>query len=470
MFRRHFLRYLSTNSGPKNQKPLNVADKLEKKFDKVSGKRTKIQGWVKVIRKMKDKVFLEVNNGMTFEHVQVVAKKTDIPTNLSYDCSVFAAGEVAYAPNGRYEIRADEVRILGSCEVDGSYPLSFKKDYILDDLRQILHLRPRTAQFSSLLRLRSIASLAISKHMNERGFINIHTPILTSNDCEGAGEVFSVVPESRKMLDTMKKSKDQSVESIYFDTPTYLTVSGQLQLETMARTLSKVYTFGPTFRAENSKSRMHLSEFYMIEAEEAFVTDIRMLTTESELLFKAITRALVEKGASDMHAIKAETPKWLDKDFRYMTYDDAINILDKHADKLSIPAKRGQALSKEHELFLVDYNDGIPTFVINWPKEIKPFYMKECSHDSSKVAAMDLLAPVVGEVFGGSLREDNYELLKQKIPPKANLEWYLDLRRYGNVPTGGFGMGYERFLQTVLGIPNIRDVIPFPRWPHNCSL
>ncbi|XP_057319773.1 probable asparagine--tRNA ligase, mitochondrial [Microplitis mediator] len=470
MYRRNFLRHLSTSCGSKNQKPRNVIDKFEKIVDEGTGKRSKVQGWVKVIRKMKDKVFLEVNDGMTFEHTQVVIKKIDAPKNLSYDCSVFAAGEIAYAPNGRYEIRADEVRILGSCEADGSYPLAFKKEYILDELRQLLHLRARTRDFSSLLRLRSLASLAISKHMNQRGFINIHTPILTSNDCEGAGEVFTVVPESRQVLDSMKKSNNQPRESIYFDAPTYLTVSGQLQLETMARTLSKVYTFGPTFRAENSKSRMHLSEFYMIEAEEAFVTDIRQLTNEAELLFKAITRALVEEGASDMRAINAETPGWLDKDFRYMTYDEAVDVLEKHKDKLSVPVRRGSALSKEHELFLVNYNEGIPVFVINWPKEIKPFYMKECSDDPSKVAAMDLLAPVVGEVFGGSLREDNYQALKKKIPVNADLDWYLDLRKYGNVPTGGFGMGYERFLQVVLGIPNIRDVIPFPRWPHNCSL
>ncbi|KAK0072864.1 hypothetical protein PV325_010675, partial [Microctonus aethiopoides] len=234
--------------------------------------------------------------------------------------------------------------------------------------------------------------------------------------------------------------------------------------------LSRVYTFGPTFRAENSKSRLHLSEFYMIEAEMAFMTDIKDLINETEHFIKKITRIVVEKGAADMKIIDAEPPDWLNKKFGVLTYDEAIDILKRHSSELTVPVKNGNAFSKEHELFLVQYNNKVPLFIINWPKEIKSFYMKECPDDSSKVAAMDLLAPQVGELFGGSLREDNYDKLIQKLPTAKNLSWYLEMRKYGNVSTGGFGMGFERYLQTILNIPNIKDVIPFPRWPHNCSL
>ncbi|XP_011305448.1 probable asparagine--tRNA ligase, mitochondrial [Fopius arisanus] len=432
------------------------------------GKRTRVQGWVRAVRKMKDNIFLDINDGSTSQHLQIVLNRDLKPENLCYGSSVSVIGEISSAPNGRAEVRAENIEVLGSCDLD-SYPFLPRKQYTQEYIREHLHLRPRTRQFSSVLRLRDLATSAVGEHMRKRGFVNIHTPILTSNDCEGAGEIFTVMPNSNALIESMKK-EDNSREETYFNTKTFLTVSGQLHLEILARALSRVYTFGPTFRAENSKSRLHLSEFYMIEAEMAFVDDIEDIAAEAELLVKGITSTLFERGTIDAQNLGAVPPVWLDKPFGVFSYDEAFDILERHSDKFSVGVKRGEALSKEHELFLVEFNGGIPVFILNWPKNIKPFYMKECKDDDTKVAAMDLLAPQVGELFGGSLREDNFEKLEAKIPSTADITWYLDLRKYGNVPTGGYGMGFERYLQAVLGIANIKDVIPFPRWPHNCSL
>ncbi|XP_011158847.1 probable asparagine--tRNA ligase, mitochondrial isoform X2 [Solenopsis invicta] len=420
---------------------------------------------------MKDNIFIDVSDGSTCEMLQVVLPKTITPDDLRYGSSVSVEGELALAPSGRAELRATEVHVIGACNVlEDGYPFAPRKKYDSDYIRQYLHLRPRTRHFSSLLRLRDLASVMIADHLRDREFISVHTPMLTSNDCEGAGEVFVVRPQSKQVLESMKKEGQKSEDDIYFDTTTFLTVSGQLHLEAVARALTRVYTFGPTFRAENSKSRLHLSEFYMLETEIAFLTCIEELIEEVELLVKRVTERMIEKGISDLRAIDAPEPQWLNKPFGRLTYEDAFNVLNNHANQLQQPVKYGEAFSKEHELFLVQHNDGVPVFVINWPKIIKPFYMKECTEDASKVAALDLLVPNVGELVGGSIREDNYEKLQLKLPITGNLSWYLDLRKYGNVPTGGFGMGFDRFLQCLLGIGNIKDTVPFPRWPHNCNL
>ncbi|XP_046141803.1 probable asparagine--tRNA ligase, mitochondrial isoform X2 [Osmia bicornis bicornis] len=291
----------------------------------------------------------------------------------------------------------------------------------------------------------------------------------SSITAEGAGELFLVKPSSEAILKAMKR-EDVTEEESYFNTKTFLTVSGQLHLEAVARALTKVYTFGPTFRAENSKSRLHLSEFRMLEAELAFINSIDDIMDEVELLIKNITKDILEKGASDIHEMKCPEVQWLNENFTRMTYDEAINILQNNEKSFQQPVTLETGISKEHELFLVKHNNNVPIFVINWPKESKPFYMKECENDASKVAAMDLLVPIVGELVGGSIREDDYEKLKSKLPVTSNLSWYLELRKYGNVTTGGFGMGFERFLQCLFDIPNIKDTLPFPRWPHNCSL
>ncbi|TGZ32538.1 asparaginyl-tRNA synthetase [Temnothorax longispinosus] len=434
------------------------------------GKPAKVQGWVRALRKMKDNVFVDISDGSTCEMLQVVMPKAVKPDELRYGSSVRVKGELTSAPNGKMELRATEVRVIGACNVsEDGYPFAPRKKYDPDYIRQYLHLRPRTRGFSSLLRLRDLASRVIGDYLRDRGFVSVHTPMLTSNDCEGAGEVFVVRPQSKEVVESMRK-EGQTEDEIYFDTTAFLTVSGQLHLEAVVRALTKVYTFGPTFRAENSKSRLHLSEFYMLEAELAFLTSIEDLMEEVELLVKRVTERMIEKGASDLRAIGAPDPQWLNKTFACLTYEDALNVLNDNASQLQRPLKYGEAFTKEHELFLVQHNDGVPVFVVNWPKEIKPFYMKECADDASKVAALDLLVPGVGELVGGSMREDDYEKLELKLPPTGNLSWYLDLRKYGNVPTGGYGMGFDRFLQCVLGIGNIKDTVPFPRWPHNCNL
>ncbi|KAM0725319.1 Asparaginyl-tRNA synthetase [Formica fusca] len=434
------------------------------------GNRTKVQGWVRALRKMKDNIFVDISDGSSCEMLQVVIPKTLKHDNVRYGCSISAEGELGLAPSGKTELRATNVHVIGTCNVaEDEYPFAPRKKYDQDYVRQYLHLRPRTRSFSSLLRLRDLATIVINDHLRDRGFISVHTPILTSNDCEGAGEVFTVKPHSKEILKNMRK-EDQSEDEIYFNTTAFLTVSGQLHLEAVARALTKVYTFGPTFRAENSKSRLHLSEFYMLEGEIAFITRIEELIEEVELLVKEVTKRMIEKGASDLYSIGAPELRWVNKTFGCLTYEEAFNVLNNHANQLQQPVKYGEAFSKEHELFLVEYNDGVPIFIINWPKDIKSFYMKECTDDSSKVAALDLLAPEVGEMVGGSIREDDYGKLELKLPSMRNLSWYLELRKHGNVPTGGFGMGFERFLQCVLGINNIKDTVPFPRWPHNCNL
>lgn len=433
------------------------------------GKHIKVQGWIRAVRKMKEIVFIDLSDGSTGQFLQVaVDKSKHTTTDLTYGSSISVKGELSVAPNGRMELRADDINLIGKCVVTEGYPFYPRKVYSSEYVREFLHFRPQTKSFASTLRLRDIATSVINDQLRNRGYININTPIITSNDCEGAGEVFVVRPDSQEILKSMKK-EGVSEECSYFNTKAYLTVSGQFHLEAAARALTKVFTFGPSFRAENSKSRLHLSEFYMLETETAFITTLREMAEEIEIFVKNITRTLVEKGAYDMRQLGSPEPSWLEKEFNYITYDEAVNILENHGDRLTFPLKYGDPLSKEHELFLVDHSNG-PVFVVNWPKDGKPFYMRECDDDSSKVEALDLLVPNVGELIGGSLREDNYEKLQLKMPPNPNLAWYLELRKFGNVPTGGFGMGFERYLQFVLGIDNIKDTIPFPRWPHNCNL
>lgn len=433
------------------------------------GTRTKVQGWVRAIRKMKECVFVELTDGSTDKYLQLIIQKTNKPANLAYGSSVTAEGELTLAPDGRVELQAANVTVIGTCDVLDGYPFAPRKSYPPDYIRQYLHLRPRTKYFSSLLRLRDAASIAIRDHLHGRDFIEVNTPILTSNDCEGAGEVFSVKPNNQRTLAEMKK-QDVLLEDSYFSTKVFLTVSAQLQLETMARALTRVYTFGPTFRAENSKSRYHLSEFYMVEAEMAFVTSVEELVKETELLTKVVLGSLLDRCASDYRIVNSSPPTWLNEKFACLTYDEAYNILQSHADNFTTTLSYGEAFTKEQELYLVKHNNDVPMFVVNWPKEDKPFYMKKCKGDDSKVSAMDLLAPAVGEIVGGSVREDDYDTLKEKLPANSNLDWYLELRKHGNVPTGGFGMGFERFLQSILNVPNIKETIPFPRWPHNCSV
>nr|CAD7456297.1 unnamed protein product [Timema tahoe] len=445
------------------------------------GDYNKIKGWVRAHRKMKDIAFVDVNDGSCSEGLQVIIPKSLQPQNLSFGSSVEVHGTLTINPNEQIEMVAEDIKVVGPCIVSEGYPFSARKVYPPDYVRLFPHLRPRTKQFGSLLRVRDAATRAIFELLHAQGFVNVHTPLLTSNDCEGAGEVFLVQPDSEVLKKEMAKD-GKCPEEAYFDSKAFLTVSGQLHLEAVARGLSKVYTFGPTFRAENSRTRHHLSEFYMLEMEMAFLENLSDLSTFIEAFVKGVTSKVLEECEVDVQTLLQQASKegehltlseLTQRPFVTVSYDEAVSILERHSEQLESRVRRGEDLSKVHELFLVKHCGGGPVFVVEWPRKIKPFYMKCVAGDTDKVAALDLLVPRVGELCGGSLREDNYTVLQQKLQ-SSNLEeslaWYLELRKYGNTPTGGFGLGFERYLQYILGIQNIKDTIPFPRWPHNCKL
>lgn len=301
--------------------------------------------------------------------------------------------------------------------------------------------------------------------------------MIPANDCEGAGEVFKVQPDSENLLKTMRRKESDKLEDIYFDQKVFLSVSGQLHLEAMAHGLSKVYTFGPTFRAENSKSAIHLSEFYMLELEESFIESLDDVIATISKMFKSVSQEFLDKCDDDVTRVNRMSKdfnleqhfKWLQSEFKVLTFREAFSIIEANKDKLRRPPNFDDGLTKEQELFLADHCQG-PCFVIDWPKSQKSFYMREKPENPEIVEALDFIVPRIGEVVGGSVREDNYETLRAKMPAEDSLKWYLDLRKYGGVKTGGFGLGFERYLQFLMNIHNIKDAIPFPRWAHNCSM
>lgn len=435
------------------------------------GTKTTVKGWVKSVRKLKDIIFADINDGSSVDRLSVVIPKKIKPSSLTWGSSVEICGTLSSGPKGQFELMADDINVVGSCVVADGYPFQPRKSYPPDYIRQHLHLRSRTNNFAAVLRVRNAAAMAAHKFFQSNHFINTHTPILTSNDCEGAGELFRVQPESTEVIKSMS-SGNQNPEEVFFDSKTFLTVSSQLHLESLAHGLGNVYTLGPVFRAENSKSRLHLAEFYMLEAELAFCRTISQLQNIIEGLIKHIFKSVLNECEQELHFLhgsKSLNFGWVDKEFITLRYDEAVRLLQNNPDVCSNPPALNGQLTKDHEFALVRLSSGIPTFVIDWPKDNKPFYMKGCKHDPTKVDALDLLAPITGEIVGGSLREDNYEILKAKLPSEQ-LNWYLDLRKFGNIPTGGFGLGFERLLQILCGVQNIKDTIPFPRWPHNCSM
>lgn len=440
------------------------------------GSRINLKGWVKAIRKMKGNNFLDVSDGSSFQSMQVVVPKSLSPENLTYGCSVEIEGTLDQYAKGQLEVKADSINILGPCIVSDGYPFQPRKSHDSDYVREYLHLRNRTKSFSSLLRLRSHMTHYIHEYFHKNGFLHIHTPVLTSNDCEGAGEVFTVSPEQPTSSDHNQTTPKDPSEA-FFNGKAYLSVSGQLHLEAMARSLSKVYTLNPVFRAENSKSRLHLSEFYMVESELAFLSNIHDLLSTIENFVKSVVTQMLNHHGEELMAYRKmnnieslEDLEWMkDNPFIRMSYSAATTILTKNGFRVNPEG----GLSKQHELFLVKYTNNIPIFILNWPRSIKPFYMKRTSADPEQVLAVDLLCPLVGEMCGGGLREDNLPLLQSTLFDlnlHDSLDWYLELRKYGNVPTGGFGVGLERFVQVVCGTENIRDAIPFPRYPHHCKL
>lgn len=449
--------------------------------DKYIDKEITIEGFVKTVRDSKTFGFIELNDGSFLKNVQVVFDDslenfTDIAKlPLSSTISVTGIVVKTEAAKQPFEIKATKIEIEFLSDLD--YPLQ-KKRHSFEYLRTISHLRPRTNTFNAVFRVRSVLSYAIHKFFQERGFVYVHTPIITSSDCEGAGEMFNV---STLDVNNLPRTEDGKVDysQDFFGKPAHLTVSGQLNGETFALAFKKIYTFGPTFRSENSNTVKHASEFWMIEPEICFA-DINDDMALAEDMIKYIIKYVLDNCPEEMEFFNIFIDKnLLDKlnhvlnsDFARITYTDAIKELEKNNDNFDFPVHWGSDLQTEHERYLCEVLFKKPVFVIDYPSEIKAFYMKQ-NPDGKTVAAMDLLAPGIGEIIGGSQREDNLDLLKQKIKNLGMNEkdywWYLDLRKYGSVRHAGFGLGFERMMMYLTGMQNIRDVIPFARTPKNCD-
>lgn len=333
---------------------------------------------------MKEIIFLDISDGSCNNKLQVLLTADEKPNNLSVGSSIRASGNITVSPKGNLELNATSLEVIGACNLEDGYPFAPRKSYAPDYIRQYMHLRNRTNKFSSVLRVRSIANLEFHQYLQENGFVNVHTPVLTSNDCEGAGEVFVVYPDNKSVLKTMAR-EGVSDEEAYFNTKVFLTVSGQLHLEAAAHSLGKVYTFGPTFRAENSRSRLHLSEFYMLEAEMALVENLEDVIDSIECLLKGVSKRILDKCEGDVKTARENQDfdlSWVDKPFPIITYDEAVWILK----KLNPSFKYENGFSKEDEIALVKHCGDMPTFVVNWPKDDKPFYMRECKNEPNKVS------------------------------------------------------------------------------------
>lgn len=453
---------------------------LRKNFEKIDGDKVKIGGWIRTIRDSKNFAFVEISDGSCFGTLQVVLDKEEIENynevvKYNIGSAVIVAGIVVLTPNNKqpFEIKAIEVLLEGASDAD--YPLQ-KKRHGVEFLRTIAHLRPRTNLFNAVFRVRSLAAFAIHSFFNERGFIYVHTPIITASDCEGAGEMFKVTT-----LDEFAKNEDgkPNYDDDFFGKQANLTVSGQLNVETHCLAFGDVYTFGPTFRAENSNTPRHAAEFWMIEPEIAFA-DIHDDMDLAEDMMKYIISYIIENAPEEMNFFNRFVDKGLlkrlhgilDSDFGRITYTEAIKILEKSDKKFDYTVSWGCDLQTEHERYLTEEVFKKPVFVMDYPKEIKAFYMR-INDDNKTVAAMDLLVPKVGEIIGGSQREERMDVLKARMA-EAELDeapywWYLDLRRYGSVRHAGYGLGFERAVMYLTGISNIRDVISFPRTVNNAE-
>jgi len=445
------------------------------------GSEVTVMGWVRTKRDSKGGFsFLEVNDGSTIKNIQVIADN-QVPNydqeimRLTAGCSVMVKGTLLASPGKgqTVEIQATEIRVTGWADPEG-YPLQ-KKRHSFEYLRTIAHLRPRTNTFGAVARIRNAMSYSIHRFFQERGFFYVHTPIITGSNCEGAGQMFQVTTLDLERLALNNGKVDFSED--FFGKPAGLTVSGQLEAEIYALSLGKVYTFAPTFRAENSNTYRHLAEFWMVEPEMAFC-DLEENMALAEDLIKDTLAYILEHCEDDLDFFNrfvktdllASLQDALNSGFEHLTYTDAIEILSKADKKFEFRPAWGTDIQSEHERYLCEEVFHKPVVVIDYPKEIKPFYMK-VNPDGKTVKAMDVLLPRIGEIIGGSQREDDYEVLLSRIK-EMNLDpdeywWYLDLRRYGTVVHSGFGFGFERFMQFVTGLTNIRDVIPFPRTPKN---
>ena len=449
--------------------------------DKFADKEVTIGGWVRSNRNSKNFGFIVVNDGTFFEPIQVVygngLDNYDEVGKINVGAAIIVRGTLVLTPDAKqpFEIQAAEVTVEGASTPD--YPLQ-KKRHTFEYLRTISHLRPRTNTFEAVFRVRSLCAYAIHKFFQERDFVYVHTPLITGSDCEGAGEMFQVTTLD---LNNLPMTEDGKVDfsKDFFNKPTNLTVSGQLNGETYAMAFKNIYTFGPTFRAENSNTTRHAAEFWMIEPEIAFadLEDDMML---AESMLKYVINYVLENAPEEMAFFNNFVDKGLldrlrnvvENDFARVTYTEAIDILSKHNDKFDYKVSWGCDLQTEHERYLTEQIYKRPVFVTDYPKEIKAFYMK-LNDDGKTVAAVDCLVPGIGEIIGGSQREDDYDKLLARINElglsEDDYKFYLDLRKYGSARHAGFGLGFERCVMYLTGMGNIRDVIPFPRTVNNCA-
>ena len=440
------------------------------------GQAVTLCGWAKTIRDSKKIGFIELTDGSCFKSLQVVFQAdklenyTEIAKAGTYT-SLEVKGRIVLTPQAKqpFEVNADEITILGSCPSD--YPLQ-KKRHSVEFLRTMPHLRPRTNTFSAAFRVRSAAAYAIHRFFQEQGFVYVHTPILTGSDCEGAGEMFRVTTLD---LNNVPKTEDGQVDfsQDFFKRSTQLTVSGQLEAEAMALAFGKVYTFGPTFRAEESYTPRHAAEFWMIEPEMAFA-DLNDYMNTAEAMTKYVIRYVLDTCPDEMAFFNQFFDKGLierlelvaNSDFGRITYTDAVELLKQHNDEFQYKVDWGTDIQTEHERYITEQVFHKPVFVTDYPKEIKSFYMR-ANEDGRTVAAADMLVPGIGELIGGSQREERLDVLEQRMAEigmsTEGYEWYLELRKYGTAQHAGFGLGFERLVMYLTGIPNIRDVLPFPR-------
>ena len=461
---------------------LTTVKELFKERDKYLNQEIQVGGWIRSIRDSKAFGFIVLNDGTSFDTLQIVYHDTMANfaevSKLNVGAAIIVKGTLVATPEAKqpFEIQATEVTVEGASSTD--YPLQ-KKRHTFEYLRTSPHLRARTNTFQAVFRIRSMAAYAIHQFFQERGFVYVHTPLITASDCEGAGEMFQVTTLD---LNNIPKDKEGNVDFAqdFFNKPTNLTVSGQLNAETFAQAFRNTYTFGPTFRAENSNTARHAAEFWMIEPEMAFA-DLKDDMEVAEAMLKYVISYVMENAPEEMDFLNQFVDKGLkdrlnhvlNSEFGHVTYTEAVEILEKHNDKFEYKVSWGTDLQTEHERYLTEEVFKRPVFVTDYPKEIKAFYMK-LNPDGKTVAAMDCLVPGIGEIIGGSQREDDYEMLKKRMEEvgldEENYQFYLDLRKYGSTHHSGFGLGFERCVMYLTGISNIRDAIPFPRTVNNCEL
>ncbi|MBR3697526.1 MAG: asparagine--tRNA ligase [Clostridia bacterium] len=444
-------------------------------------KEIQISGWVKTVRDSKTFGFIEINDGSFFKNLQIVFDNNlsnfEEVCKLTISSSIEVKGIFIKTENAKqpFELRATEVCIVTTSVPE--YPLQ-KKKHTFEYLRTISHLRPRTNTFNAVFRVRSVLSYAIHKFFQEKGFVYVHTPLITGSDCEGAGEMFNVNSFDLKTV-PLNENGEVDYSKDFFGKPAHLTVSGQLNVETFSFAFRNVYTFGPTFRAENSNTVKHAAEFWMIEPEICFA-DLKDDMDLAEEMLKFVIKYVLDNCPEEMdffnqfidNTLLNRLENVLNSEFGRITYTEAIKELEKHNDEFEYKVSWGVDLQTEHERYLSEKIFQKPVFVTDYPSEIKAFYMKQ-NADGKTVAAADLLAPGIGEIIGGSQREDNLNVLQDKMKilglKEEDYWWYLDLRKYGSVPHSGFGLGFERAMMYITGMQNIRDVIPFPRTPKNCE-